>query len=88
MADLPVARCRGNACRAPILWLPTPTGNRIPLEPQPTTDGNVAIEHDLLGEPYAQVLSPDAARRATNAGQPLHMPHHAVCPNAEEYRHA
>ena len=84
--SLPIARCRGNSCRAHIIWLPTPGGTRIPLDADPDEAGNVLIGRDLLGGLCAVVLSDGDAARARDANDELWMPHHASCPNAEEYR--
>jgi hypothetical protein len=76
-----MSSCR--ACRAPLFWATTPRGKNIPLDPQPTLDGNVEI---VEGE--AVVLAGvhlDAARRA---GAQLYTSHFATCPHASEFRRA
>jgi hypothetical protein len=80
------ARCRGRTCRAPILFVPTQDGHTIPLNAQPDPAGNVAILSDLLGGDVAQTLGPDDAQRWRADGFPLYMPHHATCPDVEEFR--
>ena len=83
--DLPASRrCRGETCRAEIIFLPTSAGKTIPIDPTPTPDGNIRIATDLLGEPVAHVLGRTVARSAT---EPLYVPHWATCPDVEEFRH-
>ncbi len=63
-------------CRAPVRWALTPLGKRIPLNPHPDPDGNVAAYRDGTGRWVARVLHKDE--------QPLgwerrYMPHFATC---------
>lgn len=65
--------CR--SCQAPIIWVRTTAGRRMPLDAQPTAQGNV-----VLRDGVATVLSgpaPDGNGR---------MPHHATCPDAAQWR--
>jgi hypothetical protein len=78
--------CRGTSCRQRIRFLPTQTGKTIPVDEQPHPNGNVLIEADLTGEPYAQILPRHQADRAFRKGTLLYMPHHATCPDVEEFR--
>lgn len=72
------SRCR--SCHAPIAWRRTPAGSRIPLDPTPRDDGNVAIV-DMgavtLTATEAACADPSVARYAS---------HFATCPDANTWR--
>ncbi|MCK9250043.1 MAG: hypothetical protein M0P31_13850 [Solirubrobacteraceae bacterium] len=72
-----MSRCR--SCGAPIRWGITQSGRRIPLDPDPTPDGNVRLHPDGT----AEVLS--AYGLTVNAG-PLHLSHFATCAQADQHR--
>ena len=88
MPDLPSRRCHGTTCRQPILLAPTINGKTMPIDPDPRPDGNVALDRDLFGEPVVIVLTGDHLDTARTTGRQLWMPHHATCPDVEEFRHA
>ena len=67
-----MSRCR--SCGAEIRWARTAAkGKAIPLDPEPTEEGNVVLDGDT-----ATVLGP--LERSAHDG-PLFMPHHATCPS-------
>jgi hypothetical protein len=80
-----MANCRG--CNAPIMWAITEEGKRAPLDPQPSTAGNVLIW---------RVAGLDTLRCATFAGDtlaslvahgvPLRCNHFQTCPVADRFR--
>jgi len=47
--------------------------------------GNVWVE-TTRGEPVAHVLTTDATKAMRAAGVPLHLSHHAACPDVKEFR--
>lgn len=65
-------------CPARIRWARTTNGNPIPLDADPTDDGNVVLDETGL---EAGVLGPLDAELARQEGIDLFMPHHATCPN-------
>lgn len=75
-------KCRG--CDARILWVFTPLGKRMPLDPRPVENGNVRID-ELV---YRAIVLGKAARERLNAahaknGQaPIdwYVSHFATCP--------
>lgn len=78
-------------CGAPILWCATVNGKMQPLDLQPDPTGNI-----LLTEEYRQtdrgvlqqcrvVTKAERESLFPPAGD-RYMPHHATCPNAEEFR--
>jgi hypothetical protein len=71
-----VNRCR--SCGAEILWARTTSGKPMPLDREPSANGNV-----LLRDGVAQVLGPlDVAV----TGEPLYLSHFATCPSAASHR--
>jgi hypothetical protein len=77
-----VATCR--SCEAPIVWGKTRAGRAMPLDAEPDPAGNVV----LLANGTAVVLTADEAaeRRLTFPEEVRRMPHHATCPQADEWR--
>jgi hypothetical protein len=79
-SNAPRDRCR--SCRAPILWAVTEKNRRIPLDPEPTADGNILLQ------PRGNFLLPLATVRfAVQLDNPLRFKSHfATCPNAAQHR--
>ncbi len=73
--------CR--SCRAEIVWANTPNGKLIPLDAEPTADGNVTLTTTspvtavVLGPLELQLLDPSVPRFAA---------HFARCPDADSWR--
>jgi hypothetical protein len=88
-----MANCRG--CNAPIMWAITEEGKRAPLDPEPSTAGNVLVwRRRGLGLTRGST----DARCATFAGEtlaalvahgvPLRTNHFQTCPVADRFRPA
>lgn len=76
-----------SACPATIVWTVTPTGAKSPIDYAPSEQGNVLVlQPQGLGEMLSVVLSKDALKLARERGLRLHMPHHATCPHADQFR--
>lgn len=74
-------------CGAPLLWGVTVKRHRMPLDPEPSPEGNVRLEpHEYRPEPWAVVLSGDELTRARAEGEPLFVSHFATCPHAKRHR--
>jgi hypothetical protein len=75
-------KCR--SCGAPIYWGRTEAGKAMPVDVEPTPDGNVIL-FDRRGSVVALVL-----RRGEKAppGAKLRKAHHATCPHAADWRAA
>ncbi|MCA9676771.1 MAG: hypothetical protein KC464_17185 [Myxococcales bacterium] len=72
-------RCRSERCRAPILWARTAAGEPMPVDVDPSPDG----ELDLVdGRVYPYGLEAAAAKR------PRYRAHWASCPDADDFRRA
>lgn len=72
--------CR--SCNAPITWLPTSAGRKMPVDEDPTPDGNIAV--DELG--VAHVLTTNDLVMARMMGEPLYKSHFATCGQANDWR--
>jgi hypothetical protein len=69
--------CR--SCKALVLWCITDKGKRQPVDAKPTEAGNLLIERrgTVLYARLAGLFDPPGER---------FMPHHATCPQADEWR--
>lgn len=80
MAD----RCR--SCEAEIVWVQTTQGRRMPVDKEPSDEGNVWIPGDLTGQVRATVLSKEDATDWRATGIVLYRSHFASCPQAPQWR--
>jgi len=69
-----------------MVWTVTEKGRRMPVDADPVEDGQfVLIEH--LGS--ADILAVHKSKADNYRGQHdgnLYMPHHATCPNVDQFR--
>lgn len=88
-----------SSCRRPILWCVTEGGKRMPIDPEPHSEGNVVKtgRTEMVPGQYRPV---DVVRVLTKADRSLFdqpddegdvagarfMPHFATCPNADRHR--
>lgn len=69
--------CRSPGCGRPIVWASSVNGDPIPLDPEPTPDGNL----DLVdGRAVAYGLEAAAAQR------PRYVSHFVTCVDAASFR--
>lgn len=66
-------RCR--SCGAPVVWAHTENGQRIPVDPQPITGGNLLL-----------VGLTDPPRVVYDKRHGTHRTHFASCPHAKQWR--
>ena len=87
--DWPEARCKANSCGARIVWATNvASGRRMPVDAEPTAEGNVVLLHGNDG-PEARVLSKaDVAKRGArlDGTYDLRTSHFATCPEAGSFR--
>ena len=84
MTGFRTATCRGRTCTAQIVWAVTEKGKPIPVDVDEHDDGNV----ELIPNPDP-AMSPKAIVHGTPpllAIGTFHMPHHATCPDAKDFR--
>ena len=78
-----MSRCK--SCGAQIVWVKTDSGKRMPVDAEPSEDGNVFVADDgplrtgclviVLGQPDL-LTDPDVR----------HKSHFATCPDADSHR--
>jgi hypothetical protein len=73
-----IDKCK--ACDAPIVWAKTPNGKVIPIDAEPSPDGNVVL---FAGPGSGELL---AFFRNVKGAHRLHKSHFATCPNADRFR--
>lgn len=80
-----MAECR--SCGAPIRWVQTLAGKRIPLNREPDrVRGNVRPVESHEGQLRAHVLPAAEAERCREQGEDLWLAHFGTCPNAGAHR--
>lgn len=67
------------SCKALVLWALTKGGKRQPVDAAPASTGNLILEQrsGTLVSRVADLFDPPGDR---------YMPHHATCPDAEQWR--
>lgn len=80
-----------SSCRASIIWTRTTTGSRMPVDPVPVADGNVALVvrgADGAGLTAIVLKSRRDAHLLSGAltAGPRYKSHFATCPNADKHR--
>jgi hypothetical protein len=73
--------CR--SCGAPVRWVRTVNGKTMPLDPDPTPDGNIIAVVEPGGGRVAQVIGKDDL---IDESVPRYKSHFATCPNADQHR--
>jgi hypothetical protein len=71
-----VSRCR--TCGADIQWALTTNGKRMPVDAEPTPEGNIRLRK-IDGEVFADVVAPLSSDK-------LRLSHFATCPGAAKHR--
>lgn len=78
-----VSGCR--SCGAPIRWVVTERGKRIPLDRDPQPDGNI-VPILVGGDWVARVLPVDTAAEYRAQGGDLYRAHFTTCEQADAWR--
>lgn len=84
-----MARCR--SCGAPIRWAVTTHGRMMPLDAEPNPDGNVTFtgrrRPSRAGDaPEVHVHAVGQRGLDVEDAPDRYMPHHATCPQADDWR--
>lgn len=78
----PDAKCR--SCQAPVRWVITAKGKRMPMDPTPVPDGNLWIDHIEGGMPVVNaVLTPDQVPPNVVF---RYVSHFVTCPDSKQWR--
>jgi hypothetical protein len=82
-----VERCRTQTCNAPIVWARTAGGKLMPVDAEPSADGNVRL-WDQQGFVWARVVSADDAERMRRdpLAVPLRTSHFVTCSRPADWR--
>lgn len=75
-----MSSCR--SCRQEIFWLPTTTGKKMPVNPDPDPRGLVAVS-DNNGRGEIAIVLPTAGH---HTNMPRYTSHFATCPNSDQHR--
>lgn len=73
-------------CGQPIRWALTATSKKMPLDFNPTADGNVRITGTYGGDDTCETLGPLELEIARGDGSVLYTSHFATCPDARYFR--
>jgi hypothetical protein len=79
-----VSACR--SCGAPIWWAFTGAGKRIPVDVEPTPDGNLFAVGDGIGDGETPVVAVITSSRQPFPDALRYTSHFATCPNASAHR--
>jgi hypothetical protein len=71
-----MSKCKG--CGAEIIWARTLNKKPIPLDAEPTLDGNISLEKGIAAVVADNYLGPGQG--------PLYKSHFATCPKAKDFR--
>lgn len=75
-------RCR--SCKRPIIWAETEKGRRMPIDPEPCSDGNITLQDRGRFHPPLAIV-----RFAIPTGSDAKFKSHFVtCPEASKWRKA
>lgn len=83
--------CDGKDCDAQIVWAENPATRTLqPFDREPTPDGNRVLLGRGPNRPPlaidAKLIDPGPGMLGNAIDECRYMPHHATCPNAEDYR--
>jgi hypothetical protein len=68
-------------CGADVLWAITAKGRKMPVDPEPRPDGNLAVYRDHLGQLRCRVVTRSISGEMTmESYERPAMPHAATCP--------
>lgn len=79
-------------CDAPIVWAATVNGKCQPLDAEPNPEGNLRLTDEYvatsMGALQRVLVIPkgDQLGLLDDDNEPRWMPHHATCPNADDFR--
>ena len=77
------SECR--SCRAPIVWARTAfNGTPIPVNPDPTDDGNLLVELFGEGDRLVATVLPPGDVRITE--ETTYTSHFVTCPDGDQWR--
>lgn len=75
----PIDKCR--SCEAPVIWTVTVKDKRMPVDAEPSPDGNVELTPTPVGPPLATVHA-----QPPLGVDDLRLSHFATCPDAKDWK--
>lgn len=78
-----MSTCR--SCHQRITWLRTPGGKAIPVDEDPSDEGNILIDVERC-QLVAKVFKNADAAREFAPEEPRYLSHFVTCPQAGEWR--
>lgn len=80
--------CRGENCHRPIRWVLTKTNGKLqPVDPDPDPEGNLlVVGYSGPARTPVVVVEPPGQEALGLAEETRYMPHHATCPDVQEFR--
>lgn len=78
-----MSTCR--SCQARITWLKTPGGKSIPVDEDPSENGNIVIDV-VDSQLVASVFKNAEMARAFSPEEPRYVSHFVTCPDSGEWR--
>lgn len=76
-----MGRCR--SCDALVYWAVTRGDRKIPVDIEPTANGNIWFATDPDGNEFAEFMS---KHNTPPEGTPLHVSHFGTCPQRDQWR--
>ena len=83
------------SCKAPVLWVLTENGKRMPVDSEPVTHGNLVLSHRRVSEPPTALvqgpleidrLRAEHERSPQTGPLALFVSHFSSCPHAATHR--
>jgi hypothetical protein len=74
-----MATCR--SCHAPVRWVLTAAGRRMPVDAEPDPAGLVLVQ-----DGQAMMMDAPASREDLQPGEQTYTSHYATCPQADQWR--
>ncbi len=84
-----IARAAGRCgtCNSRVIWTLTAAEKRMPVDPDPATEGNLLLVPSQTGRHVRSIVLRDRGLETAAArGEPLHLSHFATCPQADKHR--
>lgn len=72
-------------CRMSVMWTHTVTGEKIPVDVQPTQFGDIRLYRDGRRLASQVAATPTERRRLLHGGWPLFHAHRLSCPKASDW---
>lgn len=72
-------------CHRAVVWAVTPSGDRLPVDAEPSADGVLVLSVDDRGVRTSVPLTKQQLPAAREHGQRLHIQHRETCPKGDRW---